>query len=296
MQLNILLVEDEPGIRDGLASFLRFKGMRVTTAGSRREGLSALARDDHDVIVTDWRLGDGLGADIVAASQVPVVIASGVPEEVDAPRVEGVCVVRKPIVPADLVDRIEELARPRTEAPEAGESALPTDARDRIGLLLALAGDPGPESTQVIDDGSLVSLEVRLTSGQEAELLASMPLLEQICGDIRILGDDHPRLQARFYRDSRGDEATCILSPSETWPRENTSLAIDFDGAECSPALFRDLVRQARESEQKGRSVAFLNVPGHLRLYLEVLGEPHDMPKRERAGPRLPEVLTELWR
>jgi DNA-binding response OmpR family regulator len=296
MQLNILLVEDEPGIRDGLASFLRFKGMRVTTAGSRQEGLSALARDDHDVVVTDWRLGDGLGADIVAASQVPVVIASGVPEEVDPLRAENVCVVRKPIVPAELVDRIEELARPRTEAQATAEPDLPTDARDRIRLLLALAGDPDPESTQVIDDGSFVSLEARLTGSQEAELLACMPLVERICGDVRILGNGRPLLQARFYRDSRGDEAVCILSPSETWPRESTALAIDFDSAQCSPARFRDLVRQARESEQKGRSVAFLNVPGHLRLYLEVLGEAHDMPKRERAGPRLPEVLTELWR
>ena len=79
MQLNVLLVEDELGIREGLAKFLMLKGIRVTTAESRAAGVAALAADDFDVVVTDWRLGDGLGADIVAACDVPVVVASGVP-------------------------------------------------------------------------------------------------------------------------------------------------------------------------------------------------------------------------
>ncbi len=302
MQLNVLLVEDEPGIRDGLASFLRLKGMRVTTAGSRSEGLLALAQDDHDVVVTDWRLGDGLGADIVAASEAPVVIASGVPEEVDVPSSErGICVVAKPVVPSDLVHRIEELARTRIEElatesvrPSEEDSALPVDARDRVRLLIALLGNPQP--TQIIDDGSFVTVEVCLTSEQEDRVRASMPILERVCGDIRVLGDSTPFLQARFYRDSRDDEATCVVSPSDTWPPGGASLAVDFDHSQCSPTRFQELVQRARKSEQKGRSVAFLNVPSHLRLYLEVLGEPHDMPKRGRAGPRLPEVLTELWR
>jgi len=296
MQLNILLVEDEPGIRDGLASFLRLKGMRVTTAGSRSEGLLALTQDDHDVVVTDWRLGDGLGADIVAASEAPVVIASGVPEEVDLPSGgKGLCVVPKPVAPADLVERIQELAAFTSSDPCSEEdSALPVDAGDRVRLLIALAGDPHP--TQVIDDGSFITVEACLTSEQEKRVLASMLTLEQICSDIRVLGDSTPFLQARFYRDSRDEEATHVVSPSDSWPPSVTSLAVDFDHSPCSPARFQELVRQVRGFEQKGGSVAFLNVPGHLRLYLEVLGEPHDMPKRGRAGPRLPEVLTELWR
>ena len=109
MQLNVLLVEDEPGIRHGLASFMMLKGMRVTTADSMVEGLSALAGDEYDIVVTDWRLGDGLGADIVAASNGPVIIASGVPEEVDVPDDRSVCVVRKPVLPSDLIDTIREL-------------------------------------------------------------------------------------------------------------------------------------------------------------------------------------------
>ncbi len=313
MQLNILLVEDEAGIRDGLASFLRLKGMRVTTASSLRQGLQAMARDVHDVIVTDWRLGDGLGADIVAASKAPVVIASGVPEEVDVVFEEReICVVHKPVVPGDLVERIEELARlgPRAETDLTVHfeltggtgradcvwqgATLPADARDRIELLLALAGDPRP--AQVVDDGTFVNLEVGLTSEQEDRVSAWMPVLEKVCGDIRVVGARTPNLRARFYRDSRQDDATRVVSPSDAWPLEDESLAIDFDREWCSPERFRDLVRQARESEQNGRSVAFLNVPGHLRLYLEILGNPHDMPKRGRAGPRLPEVLAELWR
>jgi len=302
MQLNVLLVEDEPGIRDGLASFLRLKGMRVTTAGSRSEGLSKLAQDDYDIVVTDWRLGDGLGADIVAASNSPVVIASGVPEEVDVPTTvddgRNVCVVPKPVMPAQLVDKIEALI-PEIPSADSGrqpweDPALPTDTRDRVRLLLALAGDPA--QPEVIDDGSFVTVEAPLTRAQEAHVLGSMAAMERVCGDIRVLGDSTPLLQARFYRDSRDDEASCLVSPSDPWPAECARLAIDFDRSPCSPARFLELVEQARETEQNRRSVAFLNVPSHLRLYLEVLGRPHDMPKRGRAGPHLPEVLTELWR
>ncbi|MHC5072821.1 MAG: response regulator, partial [Planctomycetota bacterium] len=192
MQLNVLLVEDEPGIRDGLASFLRLKGMRVTTAGSRSEGLSKLAHDDYDIVVTDWRLGDGLGADIVAASSSPVVIASGVPEEVDVPTTvddgRNVCIVPKPVMPAQLVDKIEELM-PQIESADRGRQpwegpTLPTDTRDRVRLLLALAGDPA--QAEVIDDGSFVTVEAPLTRAQEAHVLGSMAAMERVCGDIRV--------------------------------------------------------------------------------------------------------------
>ncbi len=173
MQLNVLLVEDEPGIRNGLASFLKLKGMRVTTAGSRSEGLSALARDDFDIVVTDWRLGDGLGADIVAASRGPVMVASGVPEEVDVPGTEGdggnIHVIPKPVSPKMLVDKINELVpqapRPDNARPPYHEQDLPADTRDRVRLLLARAGDP--QQAKVHDDGSFVTVEALLTDEQE---------------------------------------------------------------------------------------------------------------------------------
>ena len=64
--MNILLVEDEPGIREGLASFLRIKGHRVLTAASQQEGLSHITDDHFDLLITDWRIGADLG-DALAA-------------------------------------------------------------------------------------------------------------------------------------------------------------------------------------------------------------------------------------
>ena len=57
---RVLLVEDEPAIREGLATCLRLRGHEVETSedlAGAREALSSSVR--FDVVVTDWTLPDG---------------------------------------------------------------------------------------------------------------------------------------------------------------------------------------------------------------------------------------------
>jgi DNA-binding NtrC family response regulator len=48
-----LLVDDEPGIREGLAMLLRRRGFEVHTAGDCATAAERLANQTFDVVVTD---------------------------------------------------------------------------------------------------------------------------------------------------------------------------------------------------------------------------------------------------
>ena len=64
-RFSILLVDDEPGQRTVLAGFLRKKTHTVREAGSVGEALSLIAQDVPDVVLTDQRMADRTGLDLL---------------------------------------------------------------------------------------------------------------------------------------------------------------------------------------------------------------------------------------
>ncbi|MCA9066077.1 MAG: response regulator, partial [Planctomycetaceae bacterium] len=58
---SILIVEDEPIIRETLAEFLMGEGFEVRTTGTVAEALSIARERDYDVAVCDIQLPDGDG-------------------------------------------------------------------------------------------------------------------------------------------------------------------------------------------------------------------------------------------
>jgi DNA-binding NtrC family response regulator len=76
---RVLLVEDEPGIRQGLRSFLEAKGYAVDEADSGKDAAAAFAARPADAVILDNMLPDGSGIDLVArlkeqAPLLPVVM------------------------------------------------------------------------------------------------------------------------------------------------------------------------------------------------------------------------------
>ena len=68
VQHHVLLVEDDPGVRNATRVFLKVEGYRVSAAASLAEAV-ALATEtrDIDVIVSDYHLGNGAtGTDVIA--------------------------------------------------------------------------------------------------------------------------------------------------------------------------------------------------------------------------------------
>jgi len=78
-QKHILVVDDEPLVRDAVKMMLDFDGHLVKTASSGKEALAILDKDQFDLVITDFEMpamkGDELAAAIKArAPEQPVVM------------------------------------------------------------------------------------------------------------------------------------------------------------------------------------------------------------------------------
>jgi DNA-binding NtrC family response regulator len=66
---RILIVDDEPALRDSLQRTVEREGHEVALAGDLRTARRVLAEGAFDLLLTDIRLGDGSGLDLVAAAR-----------------------------------------------------------------------------------------------------------------------------------------------------------------------------------------------------------------------------------
>ncbi len=64
---RVLIIDDEPGIREVLKEILEDEGHHVRTAEDGYQGLAALAEDPFDVVLLDVRLPNMGGIDVLAA-------------------------------------------------------------------------------------------------------------------------------------------------------------------------------------------------------------------------------------
>ena len=67
--LPILVVDDEADLVASYERLLRRKGYRVVAAGSRSGGLTLVEREPLALVITDLRLPDGDGLDLVRAAR-----------------------------------------------------------------------------------------------------------------------------------------------------------------------------------------------------------------------------------
>jgi two-component system response regulator PilR (NtrC family) len=86
MSQSVLVVEDEADLLATYERLLRRWGYRVTAAASVAAGLIALERDRPDLVISDLRLPDGDGFQLVRAAREaprppPIIIVTGVPSE-----------------------------------------------------------------------------------------------------------------------------------------------------------------------------------------------------------------------
>jgi two-component system OmpR family response regulator len=123
--LHILIVDDDPQIRDLLSDYLKQHNFRVSTARDGNEMWRALKRGQIDLVVLDIMLpgDDGLTLcrKLREESDVMIVMLSAVGEETD--KIIGLEVgaddyIAKPFSPRELLARIKALTR-RTSGPMA---------------------------------------------------------------------------------------------------------------------------------------------------------------------------------
>lgn len=77
---TVLVVDDDPALRFLCRVNLELDGYRVLEAGSKAEGIAALAAGGVDAVLLDLFLGDGDGGDLLAslgADRPPVALFTG---------------------------------------------------------------------------------------------------------------------------------------------------------------------------------------------------------------------------
>ena len=62
---RILLIEDDPSVRHGIAAFLRANDLDVDEAEACAQALDLFRAGKHDVVVADYSLPDGTSLDIL---------------------------------------------------------------------------------------------------------------------------------------------------------------------------------------------------------------------------------------
>ncbi len=80
--LRVLVVDDEPDIRNGLGKLVSTLGAQVAIAGDGMEALEVLERDTCDLILTDLMMPRMTGSELLLASKerypgIPVVVLTG---------------------------------------------------------------------------------------------------------------------------------------------------------------------------------------------------------------------------
>ena len=125
---RVLVVDDEPMVREVVSGYLQRDGIAVTQVGDGRSALEALAGQPFDLVVLDIMLPMASGLDVLRAvrrhSTIPVILLTARGDEAD--RVAGLEAgaddyVVKPFASRELAARVRGVLR-RTR-PEAADAA-----------------------------------------------------------------------------------------------------------------------------------------------------------------------------
>jgi DNA-binding response OmpR family regulator len=184
MARTILVVDDEPILRETLAEALDADGFRVVTAADGREALSRFREHQPDLVVLDLMLPELSGIEVCriirAESGVPIVMLTAKSSELD--KVVGLELgaddyVTKPFSLRELSARIRALLRRTEQLAEA-----PTPLVELGALTVDLAGH------RLLRDGERVPLKPKVFEllayllRHPGQVLTREQLLEHVWG------------------------------------------------------------------------------------------------------------------
>ena len=159
---NILVVDDELGIRDLLSEILNDEGHNVEVAENAAQARAARLRDRPDLVLLDIWMPDTDGVTLLkewsatGALTMPVIMMSGhatIDTAVEATKIGALAFLEKPITLQKLLKAVEQgLARGAIRKIVAPAMAPPAiqmvDVAVTLGQSGAVAVEAGPQSQQ----------------------------------------------------------------------------------------------------------------------------------------------------
>ncbi|MFK7823341.1 MAG: response regulator [Oligoflexales bacterium] len=99
--ISVLIVDNEPDLRDIYSYKLEIEGYKVSTADGGHEAIDMLKNKEHniDLIITDLMMPNGNGIELAAfciSHKVPILIASAYIDSFKGKIPKGALILRKP--------------------------------------------------------------------------------------------------------------------------------------------------------------------------------------------------------
>jgi DNA-binding NtrC family response regulator len=159
---NILVVDDEPGIRELLSEILNDEGHNIELAENASQARAARALARPDLVLLDIWMPDTDGVTLLkewsasGALTMPVIMMSGhatIDTAVEATRIGAQAFLEKPITLQKLLKAVEQgLAKSPSRKPGVPNGALPLDLTVEAAMLggqvLAPIKSIAPQSKQ----------------------------------------------------------------------------------------------------------------------------------------------------
>lgn len=208
MSARILVIDDETQIRKMLRIALKSVGYDVTEAESVASGLSALVRQQPDLVILDLGLPDGDGLELLAElrsfSKVPVIVLSvrnGDADKIKALDVGAQDYVSKPFSVEELLARVRAQLRDRLpdKTPVLlDDGYLQIDLARRLVQCAGQAVEFTPKEYAVL-----------ATLAQHRQcVITQKQLLEQIWGPSHGQDTHYLRIVVSHIRQKIGDDPT----------------------------------------------------------------------------------------
>ncbi len=132
MKPRVLVIDDDPGLSEVIELLLSEEGYKPAHAGTVRDGVERALSDAPDVVVTDLKLPDGTGLDVVervraARPELPLILItsySSLDSAIGALRAGAVDYLIKPFENDDFLRAIERAVAARRSPPLAIEAYI----------------------------------------------------------------------------------------------------------------------------------------------------------------------------
>jgi DNA-binding NtrC family response regulator len=252
MQEEVLVVDDEPQMLIAIQATLRQLGYGITTAGSAREALSRLRERYYHLVLTDLRMPEMNGLDLLrkikaSTPRTPVVLLTAygtIQNAVDAIKQGAFDYLMKPFS-SESLEEVVRRALESTPEPEGGQNYEIVTQDPAFSRVLERARQAASSTATVLveaESGTGKELIARMIHRQSAR--ASGPFVAVNCAAL-----PENLLESELFGFERGAfTGASVSKPGKFEMAHRGTLLLDEVG-EMAPILQAKLLRVLQEHE-----------------------------------------------